>query len=142
MRRFLFIIVVAILFCLSFSSCHVSSNVMREPNVRFEFNSNDITLSEQFSAEATTIKVLGINWKRLFKKSEDGYINNASIPILGSFIDDQTVNEAMYKLMEEHPGYDVVVYPQYHKYAHKPVLGTNIYSKTTVKVTARLGKLK
>lgn len=115
---------------------------MREPNLRFEFNSNDITLSEQFSAEATTIRILGINWKRLFKKANDGYVNNASVPIIGTFIEDKAVNEALYSLMQEHPGYDVVLYPQYHKEVHKPVLGTHIYSKTTVKVTARLGKLK
>ncbi len=144
MKRFLFLMALAVVACLSFSSCHSYSSVMREPNVKFEFNSSDIDLSEQFSAEATTVKVLGINWARLFKKSEDGYVNTSGvgIPILGSFVADQTVNEALYKLMQEHPGYDVVLYPQYTKYEHKPVLGTHIYSKTTVKVTARLGKLK
>ena len=142
MRRFLFFVVVSMLFCLSFSSCHVSNNVMREPNIRFEFNSNDIILSEQFSAEATSTRILGIDWKRLIKKANDGYVNNVSVPIIGAFIEDKTVNQALYNLMQEHPGYDVVVYPQYHKDANKPVLGTHIYSKTTVRVTARLGKLK
>jgi len=115
---------------------------MREPNIRFEFNSNDIILSEQFSAEATSTRILGIDWKRVCKKANDGYVNNVSVPIIGALIEDKTVNQALYNLMQEHPGYDVVVYPQYHKDAYKPVLGTHIYSKTTVRVTARLGKLK
>lgn len=142
MKRFLFFVAIAMLFCLSFSSCKVSSSVMREPNLRFEFNSDDITISEQFSAEATTIKVLWVDWNRLFGKREGGYLNNASVPILGAIVEDQTVNAALYKLMQEHPGYDVVLYPQYQKAVHKPVLGTHLYSKTTVTVTARLGKLK
>ncbi|MBO7481137.1 MAG: hypothetical protein J6T63_03405 [Bacteroidales bacterium] len=115
---------------------------MREPNLKFEFNSDDITISEQFSAEATTVRVLGIDWARLFGDRESGYLNNASVPVLGAIVDDRTVNEALYRIMQEHPGYDVILYPQYNKYVHKPVLGTHIYSKTTVKVTARLGKLK
>ena len=143
MRKSIFVaFLLALVACISFSSCHSYSKMMREPNIRFEFNKNDINVSEQFSAEATTVRVLGINWARLFKKSEDGYLNSTGIPILGTFIEDQTVNQALYKLMQEHPGYDVVIYPQYSKEQHKPVLGTHIYSKTTVKVTARLGKLK
>ena len=142
MKRFLLLLSFAALVCMSFPSCHAYSSMMREPNVKFEFTSNDITLSDQVSAEATTTRILGIDWARLFKKSEDGYLNSTGIPILGSFIEDKTVNKALYKLMQEHPGYDVVLYPQYAKEEHKPVLGTHIYSKTTVKVTARLGKLK
>ena len=47
-----------------------------------------------------------------------------------------------FKMMQQNPGYDVVIYPQVESYRHAPVLGTDIYSKTTYKVTARLGKLK
>ncbi len=142
MKRFLLLFAMAAVVCFCFSSCHPYSSMMKEPNIRFEYTSHDIDISEQFTAEATTIRVLGIDWSRWFKKSETGYLNSAGVPIIGSFVEDKTVSKALYKLMQEHPGYDVVVYPQYSKEAKKPVLGTDIYSKTTVKVTARLGKLK
>ncbi len=143
MKRFLFFIAVAIVFCLNFSSCNVSTNVMREPNIRFEFNSNDIELSEQFSADVTVTRILWIDWERLCKNGYDGYANKSvGVPVLGSLVEDRAVNAALYKLMQEHPGYDVIVYPQYHKEEYKPVLGSHLYSKTMVKVTARLGKLK
>ena len=69
-------------------------------------------------------------------------VNVASIPVIGNLMVDKAASYAMYTLMKEHPGYDVVVYPQVEKHKKAPLLGTDIYSTTTVKVTARLGKLK
>lgn len=163
--------------CLCFTSCNTYSHSMREPNVKVELYSDDFELSEQFSAEATTTRVLGIDWKRLFGTYEIGVVGNsapdasvlgavagvvpmsvtpeitedgltginisiANIPVVGNIIPDATSSYALYKLMAEHPGYDVVFYPQYEKYVHAPILGTSLYSKTTVKVTARLAKMK
>lgn len=96
-------------------------------------NTNYITfiLSEQVSAEATTKNIFGIDWSRLFhqetgsiKKSSALTINFASMPVVGNVVKDQTSNYALYELMNNNPGYDVIYYPQY------------------VKVTARLGKLE
>lgn len=42
--------------------------------------------------------------------------------------------------MNANPGYDVVVYPQYETKIERPI-GLGIFKITTVKVTARLGKL-
>lgn len=127
------------------TSCS-THRLMREPNVRVELNRNDFTLSEQVSAEATTLKVLGIDWERLFNKksadiSKDGKsftINFAKIPVIGSVFIDKTGNYALYELMQKNEGYDVVFYPQYEKVKKRYIL----FSKTTVKVTARLGKMK
>lgn len=162
--------------CLCFTSCNTYSHSMREPNVKVELYSDDFELSEQFSAEATTTRVLGIDWKRLFGTYETGVIGRSAvnvggsidgialyeeaftaagaiasnvpgfalvyIPVIGSIVPDVTSNYALYKLMAEHPGYDVVFYPQFEKRKHAPILGTSLYSKTTVKVTARLAKMK
>ena len=136
------LLLVCVVTMLMATSCHTYRHSMREPNVRFEFNSNDLELSPQVTAEAEVTRILGIDWARLFGKTEIGTTPyTASIPILGNFIVDGA-NYALYKLMKDNPGYDVVVYPQVESYRNAPVLGTDLYSKTTYKVTARLGKLK
>lgn len=118
---------------------------MREPNVRVNLEKNDFTLSEQVTGEATTVRVLGIDWKRLFNKkagsvNQDGPtgISLANIPVIGNFVSDRTANYALYELMNAHQGYDVVFYPQYETTKKSFV----VFSRTTTKVTARLGKLK
>ena len=124
------------------TSCHTYRHSMREPNVRVELTANDLELSSQVSAEAVVTRILGIDFERLFGKTEIGTTPfGAQIPILGNFVVDGA-NYALYKLMKENPGYDVVVYPQVESYRNAPVLGTDLFSKTTYKVTARLGKLK
>lgn len=139
---------VALLFVVSFSSCRLNSYNMREPNARVEFVKSDFALSNQLSAEAYSIRVLGIDWKRLFKK-EVGFVDQsyatidmANIPVIGVLLDDKTSNYALYELMKNNPGYDVVFYPQYEKSVYKPALGIGFfYKKISVKTTARLGKL-
>jgi hypothetical protein len=123
---------------------------MREPNVRVDLNKSDFVLSDQLSAEAKTTKIFGIDFNRLFTKeigsvSRDGSfafaINYAAIPVIGSYYYDLTANYALYELMSKNPGYDVVFYPQYETKIVKPI-GINLITITTVKTTARLGKLK
>lgn len=118
------------------ASCHSYHHTMREPNIRVELNADNLELSQQVSAEATVTRILGLDWGRIFGKTEIG-----TTPVLGAIITGGA-NFALYKLMQENPGYDVVIYPQVESHRHAPVLGTDLYSKTTYKVTARLGKLK
>lgn len=129
--------------CLMLASCHTYRHSMREPNARVEYHAEDFILSEQVVGEATVTRVIGIDWIRLFGKTQTGSTPSfgTQIPIIGIAIPDGA-NYALYDLMQKNPGYDVVVYPQVESYRHAPVLGTDIYSKTTYKVTARLGKLK
>ncbi|MEN9303835.1 MAG: hypothetical protein RL264_2264 [Bacteroidota bacterium] len=134
------------------TSCSSVSKTLREPNVRVELERNDFELSPQVSAEASTTRILSIDWNRLFKKEQasvegwsSSFINTANIPVIGSPIPglDRTQNYALYNLMVANPGYDVVFYPQYETRVSKPFLGIGfIYSKTEVKATARLGKMK
>jgi hypothetical protein len=137
---------------------------MKEPNYHIEFYKEDFGYSPQVSAEATSVRYFGIDWKRLFDRNT-GYIDNIRsnngtnhLSISGSAYSDQAVGTistivpvigergkgkvsayALYKIMQKNPGYDVIIYPQYHIKKFSIPL---IYSKQTVKVTARLGRLR
>jgi hypothetical protein len=139
----------ALFIMLSLASCSSTNMSMREPNSRVNFTKSDFTFSEQLSAEATTNRILGIDWWRLFSKKtgkidkdEATTVNLATIPVIGSLITDPTANYALYNLMSANAGYDVVFYPQYATVTKKPVIGIGFfYKKTTVTVKARLGKI-
>ena len=135
MKKFglLLICAVATLFM---TSCHTYRHSMREPNAFVEYHAEDFDLSDQVSGEATVIRVIGIDWQHTFGTERIG-----DIPSIGSLISGGA-NYALYDMMQKNPGYDVVIYPQVESHRHAPVLGTDIYSKTTYKATARLGKLK
>ncbi len=135
------------------SSCTVMNKSMKEPNSRVDFTKNDFTISEQVSGTGQTTKVFDIDWYRLFHATNTAslsethgngeMINYAKIPVIGSFIIDETVNYALYDMMNKNPGYDIVFYPQYETRIRRPFLGLGIiYKKTTVKATARLAKFK
>lgn len=130
-----------------FSSCTSMSRSMRDANTRVELKKSDFTLSDQVSAEATSTKILGIDFGRLFMKKaatvEGGAmaISLASIPVVGNLLEDKTANYALYELMNNNQGYDVVFYPQYETKVVKPLGLGFLIKTTTVKTTARLGKL-
>ena len=131
------------------SSCTSYNLSMREPNARVMFDRNDFDLSTQVSGEAKRTTILMIDFKRLFTQRSGGIeggsggIDFSSIPVVGSLISDPTVNYALYEMMEQNPGYDVVFYPQYSTKVSRPILGLGFILKTTrVKATARLGKMK
>ena len=125
------------------SSCHTYNHSMKSPNNYVEYHAEDFTLSDAVTGEATVTRVIGIDWVHLFGTKEIGESASVGtiIPYVGMAIPDGA-NYALYKLMQKNPGYDVVIYPQVESHRYAPVLGTDIYSKTTYKVTARLGKLK
>tara|TARA_B100000787_G_scaffold168098_1_gene156190 strand:- start:676 stop:1125 length:450 start_codon:yes stop_codon:yes gene_type:complete len=130
------------------TSCTSLNSVVREPNTKVLLSKSDFTLSKQVSAEAKTVKIVGIDWSRIFiiktgEVNRDGLSGNvsaASIPVIGSFIGDKTESYALHELMISNPGYDVVFYPQFETKKFAPGLGL-FYNVTTVKATARLGKL-
>ena len=146
------------------SSCSISNRTMKTPNYHIEFYKSDFEYSKQVEAEATSVRVLGIDWKRLFKwesgeiesdrfKSEpaqseittnfvtDNIIGTltAVVPVIGDYGKGKVSSYALYNLMQKNPGYDVVIYPQYET---KKFIVPLFYSKRTVKVTARLGRIK
>ena len=140
----MFVVVIA-----AFSNCTTINHSMREPNTRVNLNKSDFTLSDQVSAKAKSVTVLGIDWARFFTHKtgavdRDGSssISLASIPVIGNYVGDKTANYSLYELMNANPGYDVVFYPQYESKVLRPVLGIGFLTRiTNVKTTARLGKL-
>ena len=148
-KTILFIMTVVVV---SFTNCTNINKSMREPNTRVNLEKKDFTLSDQVSGEATTTQILGIDFARLFLKksgtvNKDGVLNGpmginlASIPVIGGYIINPTASYALYNIMENNKGYDVVFYPQYEVTVHRPIGLGFIYKITTVKATTRLGKL-
>ncbi len=155
-----------LILCGFFSSCSISNLAMKQPNNHIEFYKNDFHYSEQVTGEATSVKVLMIDWARLFSwkngdvgesSGSNASVNvglglpivddpivglvSAAIPVLGEFTrgKGQVNNFALFDMMKKNPGYDVVLYPQFET---KKFVIPFIYSKTKVKATARLGKIK
>ena len=142
MKKLGFLLVCAA--CLFLASCHTYTHSMKEPNAYVEYHADDFELSEQVTGNATVNIIFGIDWEHRFGKKEIGStssLGSVSIPVIGSALNGG-VNYALYDMMKKNPGYDVVVYPQVETHRHAPIFGTNIFSQTTYKVTARLGKLK
>ncbi|MBI3501881.1 MAG: hypothetical protein HY063_08810 [Bacteroidetes bacterium] len=139
-------VIFTLILAIGFSSCTLNSRMMREPNARMEWKKDDFTFSAQVTGEATSTKIIGIDFARLFKKdvgSTQGGEVSAGIPIIGpilqKFIGDKTVSYAIYDMMQKNQGYDVILYPSVE--IHKTGIPI-IYTTTKAKVAARLGKLK
>ena len=129
--------------CLILTSCSITSKTMKEPSSKIELERDDFTLSDQKSAEATSVRIIGIDFARLFSQKVGNPLPVPSIPIIGSAIYDPTTSYAMYNVMDANPGHDFIFYPQYETKVTCPILGICfINSITNVKVTTRLGKFK
>ena len=135
MKKSLIILLLAVL-AFGATSCSSATKSMKEPNVRFELTSNDYVLSDLVSGEATVTRVFGIDWARLFNTTGGFIANNVSI--VGAFLN-QDEFYALYDLIDKHPGYDFVMYPQ------TSVVTTGVpglFTTTKVKISARMAKLK
>lgn len=131
-----FFVALMVVVAFAATSCSTTLKSVKEPLVHFQLNSADYVLSEQVTGEATVHRVIGIDWQRLFTNK----LGTVNTPIFGvtSVLELNTMY-AIYDLLEKHPGYDFVMYPQ----TETKVVGfPGIYEKTTIKVTARLGKMK
>ncbi len=129
-----------------FASCNVYNHTMKDPNAHVELYAADFELSGPVTGEATVTKIVMIDWERIFGTSKTGTVeggpNAFSIPVIGAYLQSHGADYAIYDMMQKNPGYDVVFYPQVEMHKSAPILGTDIFSTTTYKVTARLGKLK
>ena len=138
---------------------------MQTPNYHIEFYKADFDYSEQVVAEATITRILCIDWSRVFNWNAATISNSTDassagigvslsavvpiepivgmistfVPVLGEQAKGKVNAYALYNLMADNPGYDVVIYPQYET---KKYIIPFIYSKRTAKVTARLAKIK
>ena len=127
-----------------FTSCTLQSRSYKSPNYYVEFVKSDFEFSAPESGEATSTTIFGLDFSRLFKKDvgiiDSDMRSTFSIPIIGSLIKPNRVHSyALYNIMLENPGYDVIIYPRYEvKKTGIPF----IFVTTTVKATVRLGKVK
>lgn len=142
MKKLFFILTVTGALVLS-TSCSMKMNGMSDANTQLNLTTADVTISEVKEASATEKLVLMVDWKRIFKK-EVGEIRRKggagfSLPIIGgstSFT--RAESYAIYKLLQDNPGYDAVMYPQFSGQA-KGLLP--FFVKTDVTVKAKLVKV-
>ena len=160
-RNYLFLLLIPIVF----SGCSIIDRTMQTPNYHIEYYKADFEYSQQVNAEATVVRVFCVDWSRLFKWNSATISNSTEgssagtgisigasipidpivgilstvIPVFGDKAKGTANTYALYSLMAENPGYDVVIYPQYET---KKFIIPFIYSKRTAKVTARLAKIK
>jgi len=143
-----FVMIALVVLCTS--GCVTNQKGMREPNSKVDFVKSDFKFSDQLTGQGKDTKIFGIDFYRIghssdmgYVKGEEGKITLGIIPVIGNYLSDESSYYALYDLMNKNPGYDVIFYPQYEKHVNKPVLGIGfIYKTTTVKATARLGKLR
>ncbi len=122
------------------SGCTLKMRSMANSNARLQLEKEDVEISETKTATATSKMILGVDWRRLFKKEigEAGK-TSFSIPIIGNTPMTKTESYAAYNLLQANPEYDAVLYPQYEGVSKGFPF---IYIKTDVTVKAKLVKVK
>ena len=138
------ILLIGIVGMLALSSCTTYNKTMKQPWSQVDINMDDFNLSDQQSAEATSVTILGLDFERLFvkKMGGDGSLA-ASLPIVGQYLSDPTTSYAMYNLLENNDDADFIFYPQIEKKTICPIIGICLINKiTTVNVKARTGTFK
>lgn len=142
MERKLFIIIVLVFSAFFFNSCISMNKSIKSPNNIIQFEKDDFEFSDQVVGQAKQMKILGIDWANLFKKHQKANlssINSFSGWIVGADPVNSTEQYALYNLLDNNPGYDVVVYPYYETNTKGFLF---FYSLTEVTVKARLAKIK
>lgn len=146
MKKLLLVFCIAAI-AASFVGCRTAGNAIASQNILYEFGRNDMDVSDQKKAEASSTKILGIDFARLFNKetgnfNPEGYsgVVKGQIPVVGVIINPTTVqNYALFNLLKSEPTYDFVLYPRFEQETKGIPF---IFTTTKSKVTARLGKIK
>jgi hypothetical protein len=136
------VLAVFVVAAIAFSSCTTISHSMKEPGNYVEFKKDDFEFSKQVSGEATQVKLLQfLDVSRIFYKELGETVSPGGgfqIPIIGGMLAKKVNMFALYNVMKDNPGYDVVFYPQF----ETKVVNVILVKTTKVKVTCRLGKVK
>ena len=109
---------------------------MAEPEAYIRYDKEEFDYSEQVTGEATSVKILMVDWSRLFN-TEKGAVSGSSPSIFGLLPSSKIEGHALYDLFSKNSGYDFIVYPQYEVLKTAPGMGL-FYSKTTAITRARL----
>ena len=65
---------------------------MREPNAHVEFEAADFEYSDQVTGSANSVRILGLDFTRLFSNNTSGSVGGTAasalsgIPVIGNFI--------------------------------------------------------
>lgn len=141
MKKFKVVLAVA-LTAFIMSSCSYRMNGMSNSNAQLNLTSDDVEISEVKEVSSVEKLVLGVDWKRIGKK-EVGQVRRKSsgipVPVIGANSFSRTEAYALYKLLEENPGYDAILYPQF----SGQVKGfLPFFQKTNLTVKAKLVRVK
>ena len=139
MKKISIFVVIAVMAILMSGCMSTQMTVSRSiPEIQLKPEHLDIT--QQLEATAVTVRVFGIDWERLFSSRSAAIRGSVYTPMP---IVDKTDEYAIYSLLKQNEGYDMVLYPQFTRVVRKPFLGLGaIYQVTEVKVIARMAKLK
>ncbi|MCF0172419.1 MAG: hypothetical protein HUJ91_01575 [Bacteroidales bacterium] len=139
MKKFFLAALAAATFILGGCSSYVKN--LETSNSVLKLDVEDLEITEQITATATATTIFGINWAHLF--SDQAGVAGKMPYVIGGNVTTTARGLAVYNLLKENPGYDVVIYPHFDSEYHRPFLGISfITTKETTTVTARLGKLK
>lgn len=131
MKKVLLLLLVVV----AITSCSVTSSSMKNPSNYIEFVKNDFEYSDQLSSSAKIDFLFGIP---LSNTRKIGKFSKNSFKIIGFRSKlNKAEDVAIYNLLQNNPGYDVVLYPKFETKSKG-----FIFTSSQVKVTARLAKLK
>jgi hypothetical protein len=130
--------IIALAFMGLFTSCTSLGRTIREGNTLVQLKKEDYALSDQVSGSAKQVKILAIDWSRLFKKERSRIVTAPLLTTGGVKNLSKVESYALYNLLLNNTGYDVVFYPTFEQERIKVLF---FFSKTKVTVRARLGKL-
>lgn len=139
MKKWFLIFAVALM-AMTFEGCVSTQMSVMNATPQIQLKPEHLEVTQQLEASAATTRIFGIDWDRLFNKRE-AVIKGSVYSSLTLM--DHTELYAVYSLLKQHEGYDIVLYPQFVKVVRKPVLGIGcLCTITEVKVKARMAKLK
>lgn len=139
MKKVLFLLVATVI-AMSFGSCVSTHSSIASTMPEIQLKPEHLEVTAPMEATAVTTRIIGVDWERLFSK-RTATIRGTVYSSIVSF--DKTDEYAIFNLLRQNEGYDMVLYPKFERVERKPVLGIGmIYSVTEVKVSARMAKLK
>jgi len=128
-------ITLLLLILLSISSCTSLTSTIKNTENYIEFEKSDFEYTKQISSTAKINFLFGFSLNNTRKSGE---FSNGSTSIVGFRTKlNKAEDVAIYKLLQDNPGYDLVLYPKFDTKS-----SGFIFTSAEVTVTARLAKLK
>ncbi len=123
--------------CLLFVASCTTARYSAQGNSVVSVDKSDLSISAPKTTTVKVTKILGVDWANLFTK-QGGDVSGTIVAGSMNPFSDKTVNKAVYQLMKENPGYDMVLYPV----VESNIKNYVVMSEIEVKITARLAKMK